>query len=181
MNIRVIEISDKIARNEDVTMDEFKFLKWYIWKANKSKPGNPDDVLSNFVLDVRENYNPDMHEKQKEAWIYAHIKYAIIVQSRFDWWWMLYWPVPVSLTGFEMEWWVWPELEYQITLETQELDEILWMLHTPLERDIYINCMLGNSPVAHIAKEHWKSAQWWKIVKDRIGKKIKEYIENKDK
>ncbi|MBO7693128.1 MAG: hypothetical protein J6T10_10905 [Methanobrevibacter sp.] len=84
MNAKVLDISDKIARNEDVTMEEFKFLKGYIRKSNKGKLGNPDDVLSNFALDVRENYNPDMHEKQKEAWIYAHIKYAITVQARFD-------------------------------------------------------------------------------------------------
>lgn len=179
MNAKVLDISDKIARNEDVTMDEFKFIKGYIWKANKGKMGNPDDVLSNFVLDVRENYNPDMHEKQKEAWIYAHIKYAITIQARFDWTWTLYWPMPIATTWYEMAWWIGPELEYQINSEYDELQEILWILHSDFEVDIYLNCILWNTPVAHIAKEHWKSAQWWKIIKDRIGKRIKDYIENK--
>jgi hypothetical protein len=63
MNSNVIKISDRIARNEDITMEEFTFLKKYIQKANKNKTGNSDDVVSNFVLDVREHYNPDLDIK----------------------------------------------------------------------------------------------------------------------
>lgn len=179
MNSKIINVSDRIARNEDISMQDFKFLQWYIWKANKNKLGNSDDVVSNYVLDVREHYNPDFDIKAKEAWIYAHIKQAIMVQTRFDAAWLLYNPVPVPTSGFEIEYDNWPEIEYQIWEETEMIEEIYWILHTQLEKDIYTYCILWNTPVAHIAKEHWKSAQRWKIVKDRISKRIKDYIENK--
>ena len=179
MNSNVIKISDRIARNEDITMEEFTFLKKYIQKANKNKTGNSDDVVSNFVLDVREHYNPDLDIKWKEAWIYAHIKHAIMVQARFDAAGTLYSPVPVPITGYDVEGWQTPEMEFQINMEEEEIKEMYWMLKTQFEKDIYVNCILWNIPLAHIAKEYWKSAQWWKIVKDRIGKRIKDFIENR--
>lgn len=181
MNSKVVQIADKIARNEDVTMDEFKFITWYIYKANKGKQWNPDDVVSNFVLDVREHYNPDFDVKSKEGWIYAHIKWAITNQAIFDYAWTLNNPVPVSTDWYEVEWIIRPDKEFQINIEQQEVEDIYKILHTPLEKDIYTYCILWNVPVAHIAKEHKKSAQWWKIIKDRISKRIKDYIENKPK
>ena len=179
MNSTIIQVSDRIARNEDISMEEFTLLKGYIYKANKNKTWNSDDVLSNFVLDVRMNYNPDMDIKGKEAWIYAHIKHAITTQARFDAAWTLHNPIPVPITWYDIEWWRWPQAEYQINEEVKELDDIYNMLRSPLEKDIYKNCILWNTPVAHIAKEHWKSAQRWKIVKDRISKRIQDFIENK--
>lgn len=162
-------------------MEEFEFLKGYIFKANKNKTGNPDDVVSNFVLDVRQHYNPDMARIQKEAWIYAHIKQAIMVQARFDAAGTLYNPVPVPITWYDVAGWERPEHQFQINEEYGELDEIYKMLRTQIEKDVYVNCILWNTPVAHIAKEHWKSAQRWKIIKDRISKRIQEFIENKSR
>lgn len=181
MNAKIIEITDRISNNEDIWMDEFKLLRWYIHKSNKCKTGNSDDVLSNYVLDVRENYNSDMNIKQKEAWIYAHIKHAITTQARFDWAWTLYNPIPIPTTGYDIEWWLWPAHEFQVNYEYEELDDICNIFRTPLEKDIYMNCILWNTPVAHVAKRNWKSAQWWKIIKDRIAKRVKDYIENKHK
>jgi hypothetical protein len=37
MNERIIEISDRIARNEDISMEEFNKLRGYIFKSNKGK------------------------------------------------------------------------------------------------------------------------------------------------
>lgn len=181
MNPLIVKIADKIARNEDITMDEFKKLKGYIYMANKWKTWNADDVVSNFVLDVREHYNPDYSFEEKEAWIYAHIKYNILVQAKFDNAWLLYNPVPVPITWHDMEWWINPEYEFQIKAENKELEDIYNILHTPFERDLYTNCILWDTPVAYIAKEYGKSAEWWRIIKDRISKRIKEYIENKGK
>lgn len=178
MNEKFITISDRIARNEDITMDEFKFIKGYIFNANKGKTWNPEDVVSNFVLDVRENYNPDMNKAQKEAWIYAHIKHAITTQARFDAAWTLYNPIPVPINWYEMEWWTRPEVEFQINLENEELEKIWEILWDWLEKEIYTNCIIWNMPIAYIAREHWKSSEWWRVVKEKIYKKIKEYIEN---
>lgn len=181
MNANIIKIADKIARNEEVTMDEFDFLNGYIHKANKWKTWNSDDVVSNFILDVRQNYKPDYSIKEKEAWIYAHIKYNILIQAKFDGAGLLYNPVPIPITWYEMEWWMWPDEEYDILQWERLLDEICNILHTPFEKDIYLNCILWNTPVAHIAKEYNKSAEWWRIIKDRISKRIKEYIEKINK
>lgn len=178
MNANIIKIADKIAKNEDISMDEFKFIKGYIFTANKWKNWNTDDVVSNFVLDIRENYNPEVDIKWKEAWIYAHIKKAIRMQASFDWAGTLYSPVPVALKWYDIIWWEQPNDAFQINEEEEKIEWIYSLLHNDLERDIYINCILWKTPVAYIAKEHWKSAQWWKIVKDRIGKRIKDYIEN---
>lgn len=181
MKADIINITDRIANNEDITMKEFVVLKGYISKANKWKTGNSDDVVSNFVLDVRENYKPEMNEKQKEAWIYAHIKHAITTQARFDWAWTLYNPIPIPTTGYDIEWWLWPAHEFQVNYEYEELDDICNIFRTQLEKDIYINCILWNTPVAHIARKHWKSPEWWRIMKNRIAKRVKDYIENKNK
>ena len=180
MNAKIIDISDRIARNVEITNADLKTLRGYIYKSNKWKKWNWEDVLSNFVLDIRENYNPDIDTKAKEAWIYAHIKKAITQQARFDTG-TLYNPMPIPTCWYEIESHTWPADELQIELEEEELKEILNILHSPLEKDLYINCILWKTPVAYIAKEHWKSSQRWKIIKDRISKRIKEYIENKSK
>lgn len=180
MNERIIEISDRIARNEDISMEEFTKLKGYIFKSNKGKKWNREDVFSNYVLDVRENYNPDLSKEEKEARIYAHIKKAITRTARFDSW-TLYSPLPIPMGEYEIEWNNTPQHTLQIEMEEEEIKDIYNILHTPLEKDIYINCILWNTPVAYIAKEHNRSAEWWRIIKDRIWIKIKEYIENKGK
>lgn len=104
-----------------------------------------------------------------------------MVQARFDAAGTLYNPVPVPITWYEVDGWERPEQQFQINEEYEELDEIYKMLRTQIEKDVYVNCILWNTPVAHIAKEHWKSAQRWKIIKDRISKRIQEFIENKSR
>jgi hypothetical protein len=177
MNQDIVKIADRIARNEDISMDEFNKLSRYISKANSNKSWNTDDVFSNFVLDVRQNYNPDFDKKAKEAWIYAHIKHAITTQSRFDSW-TLYSPLPVAVDCYEMDWWSRPDRVFEEKLEKEKMNEFYWTLRNQFEKDIYINCILWDTPAAHIAKEYWKSTQWWNFVKDKILKKIKEHIEN---
>lgn len=178
MKSELIKICDKISNNEEITFDEYKVVKSYLFKCNEWKSWNSDDVVSEFILDVKLNYDTTKETKQKEARIYAHIKRAIQKIAIFDVTWTLNNPAPVSLDWIEIEdiWWKPTDL-------TRDMIDnfLLWVdwLFTPgLERDIYENCIKGNTPVVYIAKEHWKSAEWGRIIKDRVLAKIRNFIEN---
>lgn len=178
MNKEIINICDKISSNEDISMKEFKTISSYLWKCNQWKSWNTDDVISEFFIDVRLNYDRDKQYKQKEIWIYSHIKRAIQKIAIFDTVGTLNNPAPVCIDSFEIEdTWLLPS---DITQE--KIEEFLmgkeWILKTQLEKDIYINCIKWDTPILYIAKEYGKSAEWWRIIKDRIIDKVKNYIEN---
>ena len=178
MKSELIKICDKISNNEEISLDEYKVVKSYLYKCNEWKSWNADDVVSEFILDVKLNFDSKKEIKQKEAWLYAHIKRAIQKIAIFDTVWTLNNPAPVSLNGIEIE-----DLWWQPTDLSREMIDnfVLWIdwLFTPwLERDIYECCIKWNTPVVYIAKEYGKSAEWWRIVKDRVLEKIRNYIEN---
>lgn len=181
MNPSIVPICDKISKNEDMSREEMNVLKGYIFKANKCKAWNKDDVFGSFVLDVRENYNPDLTYEEKESWVYCHIKYAILVQAKFDKKWLLYSPVPVSLSWYEKEGGTNPAAEYQITDEEEEIEYIYKLLHWDFERAIYEQCILWWTPVKYVAKEFGKSSERGRVVKERISARIKEFIDYRNK
>jgi len=178
MKADIIKICDRISTNQDISLDEFQRIKSYLIKCNDGKTWCTDDVMSEFFLDVRLNYNKDKLPKQKEAWIYAHIKRAIQKIAIFDTTWTLNNPVPAALDGYEIEDnWLIPSDLTQEAIDDTVL-WITWLLSSWLERDIYENCIKWNTPVVYIAKEYWKSAERWRVIKERVLGKIRNYIEN---
>lgn len=181
MKTDIINICDRISINEDISMREFKTISQYLKKANQFKKGNPNDVVSEFLLDVRLNYNKDRTQKEKEARVYAHIKRAIQKVSIFDNKWTLYNPTPAWVDGSDLV----DEQLLPSDLTRDAIDDILlwvdWLIKDWLERDIYESCIKWNTHICYIAKEHWKSAEWWRVIKNRILKKIENYIENMPK
>lgn len=177
MKIDIINICDKISSNEEISQQEYNTLVWYLHKCNQDKSWNTDDVISEFLLDVRLNYDKNKQLKQKEAWIYAHIKWAIQKIAIFDTTGTLNNPVPISLDGWEVEDDLTP-----CDLSQEVIDEFIlwidWLLQPGLERDIYENCIKGNTPVVYITREYWKSAERGRIIKQRIFAKIRKLIEN---
>ena len=178
MKADIIKICDKISVNEEIALDEYNNISSYLMKCNQWKSWNTDDVISEFLLDVRQNYDKERDVRQKEAWIYAHIKRVIQKIAIFDVKWTLNNPVPVSLEWFEIE-----DMGHQPSDLSQEvIDNFILcvdeLFEPGLERDIYENCVKWNTPVVYIAKEYGKSAEWGRIIKDRVLLKIRNYIEN---
>lgn len=182
MNPRVIEICDSIVQWWDISSEDFKFLKAYIFACNKFKWGDSDDVFSNFLLDVKKFYDPWFETKQKEVWIYAHIKKAMSDMARFDKRWLLYNPVPVALGTEIVEIISTEEDTPSRALETAEWQRLIESLKEIIrdwfEMDIYVYCVIWDSPVSVIASQWWKSAERWRVTKDKVLEKLKLYIEN---
>lgn len=182
MNPRVVEICDRLASWEELTLEEFKFIKAYLFTCNKFKWWESNDVLSNFLLDVKENYNSWFEFKQKEIRIYAHIKKAISDASRFDRHWLLNNPVPV-IVDTESAIIIWPEVEtpnkvYEYAEWERLIESLKEIIRDWFEMDIYVYCIIGDTPVSAIATERWKSAERWRVTKDKVLEKLKLYIEN---
>lgn len=182
MNPKVIEIADAIAQNLEVSYEDFKFLKGYIFICNKFKTWNSDDVFSSFLLDIRENYDPWFDPKQKEVWLYAHIKKAITNMARFDRYWLLNNPVPVII---DIDWHhvpvsseAWPDKSYEVLDWIRMIEELKEIIRDGFEMDIYIECIVWKTPVSYIAAARWKSAERWRIIRDKVLSKLKLYIEN---
>ena len=182
MNPKVVEIADAIARCEDLSYEDFKFIRGYIFICNKFKSWRTDDVLSNFMLDIRQNYNPDFDTKQKELWLYAHIKKAISDMARFDNYGTLHNPVPVII---DINWHnipvsseVSPEKSFEISEWLRLIESLKEIIRDWFEMDIYIECIVWNTPLSTIASQWWKSAERWRVTKDKIIGKLKLYIEN---
>lgn len=180
MKADIIKICDKISVNEDISMSEFETLQNYITKANEFKNWNTDDVFSEFVLAVRMQYDRDRTVKEKEWRIYANIKRAIQKVSIFDNTGTLNNPAPIALCWYEIEdkWWQPSDISQETLDEFLNVDELFedW-----LEREIYETCIKWGFPVLYIAKEYWKSAEWGRVVKERVLAKIRNYIEKKPK
>lgn len=182
MNPKVVEIADAIARNEDLSFDDFKFIKGYIFMCNKFKTWNSDDVLGNFLLDVKENYDPNFDTKQKEIRIYAHIKKAISDMARFDNYWLLYNPVPVIVDSecdnivLPTDWN--PDELFRLAEWERLIDELKEIIRDWFEMDIYVHCIVWNMSISAISEEWWKSSERWRVIKDKILAKLKLYIEN---
>ena len=90
---------------------------------------------------------------------------------------MLYNPAPVPTSWEDIDWWLTPEEIFMQTQQIETINKICELLRSDLEKDIYINCIVWDTPVAYIAKEYGKSPERWRKVKEKICKKIKEYID----
>lgn len=182
MNPRVIEIADAIARWEEISPEDFKFIKAYIFTCNKFKCWEADDVLSNFLLDIKNHYNPEFDFKQKEIWLYAHIKKAISDMSRFDRHWTLYNPVPVVVDndlvvsvnpGIDT-----PNKAFEYAEWERLIESLKEIIRDGFEMDIYVYCIIWDTPISSVATSRWKSPERWRVTKEKVLWKLKLYIEN---
>ena len=184
MNPKVIEIADAIAKGEQVSPEDFKFIKGYIYSCNKFKFWNSDDVVSAFLLDIKESYDPSFEPKQKEVWLYWRIKKAITNQSRFDKYWMLNNPVPVIV---DFDWQYVPISSNHTPKELFDMNTWIEMIEVLkaiirdwFEMDVYEKCIVWDTPVSYVAADWWKSAERWRQTKGKIIRKLKFYIENSE-
>lgn len=170
----IVEILDKMILNNDMSEEDFKYLRNYI-KASISKyyDLDADTVTSDFLLYAKENYTPDMHPNKKCSWISNAISGLVknevksIVKEKSY--------VNFAINAEEVVNDEYKNMTGNLNLEY--LDNIYKENFTPLEYDIYKECLLWDSTYKSIADEYWVSVERVRKKADIVKEKIKKTLD----
>lgn len=168
----IVEILDNFILNNEMSKEGLDYIKSYISASCSKYYMDENIVISDFLVDAKERYDPNNPFPKKCVWIRTTISWLIkkkldIAANENKYLNLLYdAEEPISNSYQEMV----------DGVNLQFIDKLLKNSFTDLEWDIYKNVLLGTDTQVEVAKRHWVSdervSKKVKIVKDKIKKTL---------
>lgn len=179
--MKLTEVADKIARNEDITRDELDAIKRAVSRTNVWHKWNTDDIVGKFALAIRKNYNPKMDDREKAWWMFKTILWMCQDEWEIALKWTLYYKptnIPIDAMSDNSNYIIWYEdmaNDVNFRIMEQYFTEVLD------EKELYVyehNIKLWE-PYKDTAEYFNLSPQMVEKIRDKMIKKVSNYIENR--